>query len=131
MRPGQIDLNNFIEDMRACKPPYKCPFADCGKVYKTFAGIHTHILSHAGGNGSNAGSGSRTPIIPSSGRRSPADMQPFYKSPLKDTLYYNEADKTVEFESTEGKICLEFFILLFLRCSRTQIDYLNYFLSYF
>ena len=109
MRPGQIDLNNFIEDMRACKPPYKCPFADCGKVYKTFAGIHTHILSHAGG--SNAGSGSRTPIVPSSGRRSPADMQPFYKSPLKDTLYYNEADKTVEFESTEGKIFLEFLTL--------------------
>ena len=127
MRPGQIDLNNFIEDMRACKPPYKCPFADCGKVYKTFAGIHTHILSHAGGNGSNAGSGSRTPIVPSSGRRSPADMQPFYKSPLKDTLYYNEADKTVEFESTEGKCFFgNLFTSLFLRFK----DKLTYFIFF-
>ena len=127
MRPGQIDLNNFIEDMRACKPPYKCPFADCGKVYKTFAGIHTHILSHAGGNGSNAGSGSRTPIVPSSGRRSPADMQPFYKSPLKDTLYYNEADKTVEFESTEGKcVFWKLFTSLFLRF-KDKLTYFNLF----
>ena len=59
-------------------------------------------MSH--GNGSNAGSGARTPIGPSSGRRSPAEMQPFYKSPLKDTLFFNEADKTVEFESTEGSL---------------------------
>ena len=56
------------------------------------------------GGGSNAGSGSRTPIVPGSGRRSPAEMQPFYKSPLKDTLFFNEADKTVEFESTEGSL---------------------------
>ena len=101
MRPD-FDLNVFIEDMRACKPPYKCPFADCGKVYKSFSGIHQHILSHANG-GSNAGSGARTPNVPS-GRRSPAEAQPFFKSPLKDTLFYNEADKTVEFESAEGSL---------------------------
>ena len=27
-----FDLNSFIEDMRACKPPYRCPFKECGKV---------------------------------------------------------------------------------------------------
>ena len=97
-----FDLNGFIEDMRACKPPYKCPIGDCGKVYKSFSGIHQHILSHANG-GSNAGSGARTPNIPS-GRRSPAEAQPFFKSPLKDTLFYNEADKVVEFESAEGSL---------------------------
>lgn len=65
-----FDLNGFIEDMKACKPPYKCPFDDCGKVYKSYSGIHSHLLSHAGG-GSNAGSGARTPNVQSSGRRSP------------------------------------------------------------
>lgn len=98
-----FDLNGFIEDMKACKPPYKCPFGDCGKIYKTYSGIHSHIMSHAAG-GSNAGSGSRTPIVPSSGRRSPADAQPFFKSPLKDTLFFNEAEKMLEFESVEGSL---------------------------
>ena len=27
-----FDLHSFIEDMRACKPPYKCPLKHCGKV---------------------------------------------------------------------------------------------------
>ena len=96
-----FDLNGFIEDMKACKPPYRCPFGDCGKVFKTFKGIHTHILSHMNG-GSNAPSGTRTPIVPSSGRRSPVDAKPFFCSPLKETLFFNEADKAVEFESAEG-----------------------------
>ena len=97
-----FDLNGFIEDMKACKPPYKCPFGDCGKVYKSYSGIHQHLLSHAPG-GSNAGSGARTPNIPS-GRRSPAEAQPFYKSPQKDSLFYNEAEKMIEFESSEGSL---------------------------
>lgn len=97
-----FDINGFIEDMKACKPPYKCPFGDCGKVYKSFSGIHQHILSHGNG-GSNAGSGARTPNVPS-GRLSPAEGQAFFKSPLKETLFYNEADKTVEFESAEGSL---------------------------
>lgn len=33
-----------------------------------------------------------------------AEAQPFYKSPLKDTLFYNEAEKMVEFESAEGSL---------------------------
>jgi len=97
-----FDINGFIEDMKACKPPYKCPFPDCGKVYKSYSGIHQHLLSHAPG-GSNAGSGARTPNIPS-GRRSPVEAQPFYKSPQKDSLFYNEAEKMIEFESSEGSL---------------------------
>ena len=97
-----FDLNGFIEDMKACKPPYKCPFDGCGKVYKSYSGIHSHLLSHAPG-GSNAGSGTRTPNLPS-GRMSPQGAQPFYKSPLKDTLFYNEGEKIVEFESAEGSL---------------------------
>ena len=91
-----FDLKTFIEDMRACKPPYRCPFTDCAKVYKTFSGIHLHIQSHEGG-----GSGTRTPAAPTSGsgRRSPAESKPFFRSPRKDTLVFNESDKTLEFEA--------------------------------
>lgn len=97
-----FDLKTFIEDMRACKPPYRCPFEDCAKVYKTFAGIHVHIQSHesGGGGGGGTGSGTRTPAATAgSGRRSPAESKPFFRSPQKDTLVFNEADKTLEFEA--------------------------------
>ena len=92
-----FDLKTFIEDMRACKPPYRCPFSDCAKVFKTFKGIHTHIQSHENGGG---GSGARTPAATGgSGRRSPAEAKPFFRSPLKDSLVFNESDKTLEFEA--------------------------------
>ena len=91
-----FDLKTFIEDMRACKPPYKCPFTDCSKVYKTFSGIHLHIQSHSENGGSSGGA--RTPT---SGRRSPnpAESKPFFRSPQKDSLVFNESDKTLEFEA--------------------------------
>lgn len=93
-----FDLKTFIEDMRACKPPYRCPFDDCAKVYKTFSGIHLHIQSHQ--NGGGGGSGARTPAATGgSGRRSPAEAKPFFRSPQKDSLVFNEADKTLEFEA--------------------------------
>ena len=92
-----FDLKTFIEDMRACKPPYKCPFDDCAKVYKTFSGIHLHIQSHESGGG--GGSGARTPAPTGSGRRSPAESKPFFRSPQKDSLVFNESDKTLEFEA--------------------------------
>lgn len=87
-----FDLKNFIEDMRACKPPYKCPFDHCGRVYKTFSGIHVHINSH---------SGDATPGTGDNGGRSPSP-QPFFKSPIKESLVYNEASKMLEFEA-EGR----------------------------
>ena len=98
-----FDLKTFIEDMRACKPPYRCPFEDCGKVYKTFSGIHSHINGHGAGGG---GSGSRTPNCPSSagGRGSPVGPpQPCFRSPLKDSVTYNDCEKCVEFETPDGQ----------------------------
>ncbi len=96
--PLDFDLNNFIEDMRACKPPYKCPYSNCGRVYKTFSGIHGHITQghaadEAGGDGCNGDAGG--PALPSS----PA---PFFRSPVKESLVYNEAQKRLEFEA-EGR----------------------------
>ena len=68
---------------------------------QTFSGIHGHINSHgSGAAGSNSGtpSGSRTPN--NSRARSPeVNFKPFFRSPVKDSLTYLEAEKAVEFEA--------------------------------
>ena len=40
-----FDLKGFVEDMRACKPPYKCPFNECGKVYKVSVSCKNQNMS--------------------------------------------------------------------------------------
>lgn len=96
-----FDLRNFMEDMRACKPPYKCPYPDCAKVYKTFPGIQTHIQGHmdkdkqmreeaAHNNAKDKNGGSRRP---------PSPIPPFFGSPLKETLVFDEIQKRFEFEA--------------------------------
>lgn len=97
-----FDLTSFIEDMKACKPPYKCPFKDCNKVYRSFGGIHSHIQSHAN---QDSGSTGQTPHDADGKDRGDGEDAPlfFFKSPVKETLVYNEATKKVEFEA-EGRI---------------------------
>ncbi len=100
-----FDLTSFIEDMRACKPPYKCPFDDCGRVYKTFSGINSHIQSHdlaTGANGGGLGAGGGGGANGEAEPRSPSP-HPFFKSPIKESLVYHEAAKKVEFEA-EGRM---------------------------
>eukprot|EP00095_Tigriopus_kingsejongensis_P006497 snap_masked-scaffold676_size113663-processed-gene-0.23 protein:Tk06497 transcript:snap_masked-scaffold676_size113663-processed-gene-0.23-mRNA-1 annotation:"PREDICTED: peregrin-like" len=93
-----FDLHHFLENLRACKPPYKCPFTDCGKVYKTLAGIQSHIGSHDHDEGGGKGAGGAD----SGGTRSPSPV-PFFKSPVKESLVYHEAQKKIEFEA-EGRL---------------------------
>ena len=93
-----FDLKNFMEDMRACKPPYKCPYPDCAKVYKTYPGIQSHIQQHldkllaADDDPNNTESS-----------KDCAPAVPFFGSPLKESLVFDELQKRFEFEA-EGNI---------------------------
>ena len=49
-----------------------------------------------------AGSGSRTPAS-AGGRGSPAPAVPCFRSPLKDSVTYIDAEKCVEFETPDGQ----------------------------
>ncbi|XP_014669535.1 PREDICTED: peregrin-like [Priapulus caudatus] len=40
-----FDIRSFIQHIQATKPPYECPIQSCGKVYKSYAGIHFHIYN--------------------------------------------------------------------------------------
>lgn len=40
-----FNLNVFVENLKATKPPYDCPVPNCGKTYKSFSGIQFHIYN--------------------------------------------------------------------------------------
>ena len=54
------------------------------QVFKTFKGIHGHIMSHEAER-ANGISGMSTPL--------PSSPVPFFKSPIKESLVYNDAMK--------------------------------------
>lgn len=89
-----FDPAAFLEEIKACKPPYKC--RGCDKVYKTYAGIQGHVASHANDAADPAEAAS------AGGRRSPSPA-PFFRSPVKESLVYNESGKKLEFEA-EGRV---------------------------
>jgi len=41
-----FDLHLFCENLKATKPPYQCPAAGCGRVYKTYSGIQFHLFNY-------------------------------------------------------------------------------------
>lgn len=40
---NEFDVRTFIDNLRATKPPYECPFEECGRIYKSFSGIQSHL----------------------------------------------------------------------------------------
>ena len=81
-----FDARDFLQNLRATKPPYECPVKNCGKIYKSFAGIQFHLVNF-NHDGSSAGSGG-------SASRSQSPQQ---------ALTYAEAQRMVELE-VEGKL---------------------------
>lgn len=106
-----FDLQTFCENLKATKPPYECPFPECGKVYKSYSGIQFHIsnFDHNNPDGGKAGfckkkggkkNGKGTPNHCSS----PASLAEMVRSPARpEPLTYAEAQRMVEVE-LEGQI---------------------------
>lgn len=46
-----FDYQAFFDELQATKPPYKCPFKNCDKVYRSFGGIQYHVLHSHNRNG--------------------------------------------------------------------------------
>lgn len=81
-----FDIREFLNHIRATKPPYECPAKNCGKIYKSFAGIQFHLFNFNHGDLTGGRPGS------ASGSQSP---QP--------ALTYAEAKRIVELEM-DGKL---------------------------
>lgn len=41
-----FDLQLFCENLKATKPPYECPIDGCRKIYRSHAGIQSHLYNH-------------------------------------------------------------------------------------
>lgn len=41
---NDIDVVEFLANLKASKPPYECPFRECGKIYKSYIGMRSHML---------------------------------------------------------------------------------------
>jgi bromodomain and PHD finger-containing protein 1 len=107
-----FDIQTFCTNLKATKPPYECPIGGCGKVYKSYSGIHFHLLHHNDGDSPAAspknkskkgrkgtGSGTGTP-----GRKRSPSPSDFPRSPKPlETLTYAEAQRMVEIE-LDGRI---------------------------
>lgn len=106
-----FNINVFVENLKATKPPYDCPIPNCGKTYKSFSGIQFHIYNFDHENPEN---NSPTPgKKPSSGKKKqkgkhwkqkferPSTPPDFLRPP--ETLTYAEAQRLVEID-LDGRI---------------------------
>ena len=96
-----FDLDTYIVNLKATKPPYKCPVPTCGKIYKRYLGIHHHLYNFDHDNPENLTPVKKTPTSARRSRkcfsvrksctvqqrRSPSPV-PLPKSPVKETLPY-------------------------------------------
>jgi len=106
-----FNINVFVENLKATKPPYDCPVPNCGKTYKSFSGIQFHIYNFDHENPEN---NSPTPgKKPSSSKKKqkgkhwkqkferPSTPPDFLRPP--ETLTYAEAQRLVEID-LDGRI---------------------------
>ena len=106
-----FDVKTYVQNLRATKPPYKCPVPDCGKVYKSYPGIQHHLMNYDHDNPEGAVTPGKRPG-PKKGRkswhkggrnRSPSPPD-FLRNTARETpLSYAEAQRIVEID-VDGRI---------------------------
>lgn len=97
--PFEFDVKAFLQHIQGLKPPYECPVKDCGKVYKSYSGIHYHLLHYDHDNPEN-----NTPIKKprkahwkkSATRNGRSPTPDVIKKSNRDPLTYAEAQRLVE-----------------------------------
>ncbi|XP_069684032.1 peregrin isoform X2 [Periplaneta americana] len=102
-----FDVLEFCRKLRTSKqPPYECPVAQCGKVYKSLCGLQYHLVNFD----HNAPTPPNPPQTPGrkKGRgshhaRPPTSTADLLTSPTREGLTYAEAQKMVEFE-VDGRV---------------------------
>ncbi|XP_043247226.1 bromodomain-containing protein 1-like [Amphibalanus amphitrite] len=107
--PLDFDVETFLHNLKATKPPYECPVESCGKVYKSFSGIQVHL--------ENYDHSIPTPVSQSKSARkkgkarrggqaadrspSPAPVLPV-KAQREPRISYVDATKMLEYETDGG-----------------------------
>ena len=105
-----FNLNDFVENLRATKPPYDCPLPNCDRRYKSFSGIQFHVYNFDHDNPENNSPASNKK--PSVGKKKkwkhhrmkfeqPSTPPEFVRPP--ETLTYAESQRLVEID-LDGRI---------------------------
>jgi len=85
---GQVDLDLWLEEVKASKPPYHCPFEDCDKSFKSVQSAQKHA----------GRCNKENHLRPSDANEKPEVTMPAFQPPPRDSLMYTDAQKMVEFE---------------------------------
>lgn len=95
----EIDINDYLTDLKATKPPYTCPFESCRKPYKSYAGISQHLTQlHQTVNPDSAATGdSKKKGTTFDRNRSPSGSE-YGSSTAREALTYAEAQRMIEVE---------------------------------
>ncbi|KAK4301931.1 hypothetical protein Pmani_025958 [Petrolisthes manimaculis] len=94
------DIDQFLDHCRMTKPPYECPHASCGKIYRSLAGIQHHMTSYDHENPPPS------VVTPKSARKKNMKRPPSplaNQEPEPPSVPYSHDMKTVEFE-LDGKV---------------------------
>ncbi|XP_064081395.1 bromodomain-containing protein 1-like isoform X3 [Macrobrachium nipponense] len=98
-----FDMDQFLEHCRMTKPPYECPHASCGRIYRSLSGIQNHMTTYDHENPPP------NVVTPKSARKKNMKRPPSplaNQDPEPPSIPYSHDMKTVEFE-VDGKLtCL-------------------------
>lgn len=95
MLANSFDVRAFCQNLRATKPPYECPLANCGRIYKTYSGIQFHLYNFVHGGSAPSKKSKRGRWHHRQNRRSPTPP-PGLIPAAREALTYAEAQKIVE-----------------------------------
>lgn len=108
-----FDLNLFVDNLKATKPPYECPINNCGKIYKSFCGIQFHVFHYDHDNPENNSPSPQKKLTNGKKKnkwkqhhRQKNENPPLPPPELvrpRETLTYAEAQRLVEID-LEGRI---------------------------
>jgi bromodomain and PHD finger-containing protein 1 len=106
----EFDVKTFLQNIKATKPPYECPFEGCAKIYKTYLGMRFHLYNFDHFNNRVTTDADKQSVRKrgqwhhrhnSSGRSpSPPD---FLRTSNREALTYAESQKMVEFD-IDGRV---------------------------
>lgn len=94
------DMDQFLDHCRMTKPPYECPHASCGRVYRSLAGIQHHMTTYDHENPPP------NVVTPKSARKKNMKRPPSplaNQEPEPPSIPYSHDMKAVEFE-VDGKL---------------------------
>ena len=93
-----FDLSEFLQNVRAMKPPYDCPYPACGKTYKSYQGISSHMYKEHEADAAQLAGRSKSRSATAARDRSRSPLSDSGGPAAREALTYAEAQRIIEVE---------------------------------